>query len=123
MLRIDCLTKALCWQAARDSEQALKQKASAKETALLEYKTRLLLTDKGLLGKVIDDTVGNIEKKQARTYEELQAEQAEAEEVKQHFTFLLFVIVNNSPTKTTHQQTSMPSAKLASWVPKASMCA
>lgn len=68
-------------QAARDSEQALKQKASAKEAALLEYKIRLLLTDKGLLGKVIEDTVGNIEKKQARTYEELQAEQAEAEEV------------------------------------------
>lgn len=66
--------------AARDSEQAVKQKATAKEAALLEYKIRLLLTDKGLLGKVLEDTVSNIEKKQARTYEELQAEQAEAEE-------------------------------------------
>lgn len=68
-------------QAARDSEQAGKQKASAREAALLEHKIGVLLTDKGLLGKVIDDTVGNIEKKQARTYEEMQAEQAEAEEV------------------------------------------
>ncbi|DBB14656.1 hypothetical protein WJX82_004178 [Trebouxia sp. C0006] len=66
--------------AARDSEQASKQKAAAREAALLECKTRLLLQDKDLLGKVVTDTVGNIEKKQARTYEELQAEQMEAEE-------------------------------------------
>lgn len=33
------------------------------------------------LGSVVEDTVGNIEKKQARTFEELQAEQAEADEV------------------------------------------
>ena len=68
-------------QAARDSEQASKQKAAAREAALLECRTRLLLQDKDLLGKVVTDTVGNIEKKQARTYEELQAEQMEAEEV------------------------------------------
>ena len=68
-------------QAARDSEQAAKQKAAAKEAALQESRIRLLLQDKDLLGKVLTDTVGNIEKKQARTYEELQAEQLEAEEV------------------------------------------
>ena len=68
-------------QASHDSEQAVKQKAAAKEAALLECKTRLLIQDKDLLGKVVTDTLGNIEKKQARTYEELQAEQMEAEEV------------------------------------------
>ena len=68
-------------QASQDNEQAAKQKAAAKEAALLECKTRLLLQDKDLLGKVVTDTLGNIEKKQARTYEELQAEQMEAEEV------------------------------------------
>lgn len=68
-------------QAAKDSEQAAKHKAAAREAALLECKTRLLLQDKDLLGKVATDTIGNIEKKQARTYEELQAEQMEAEEV------------------------------------------
>lgn len=68
-------------QASQDSEQAAKQKAAAKEAALLECKIRLLLQDKDLLGKVVTDTLGNIEKKQARTYEELQAEQMEAEEV------------------------------------------
>ena len=68
-------------QAARESEQAAKQKSAAKQAALQECKIRLLLQDKDLLGKVLTDTVGNIEKKQARTYEELQAEQAEAEEV------------------------------------------
>lgn len=69
-------------QASQDNEQAAKQKAAAKEAALLECKTRLLLQDKDLLGKVVTDTLGNIEKKQARTYEELQAEQMEAEEVR-----------------------------------------
>ena len=69
-------------QASQDSEQATKQKAAAKEAALLETKTRLLLQDKDLLGKVVTDTVANIEKKQARTYEELQAEQMEADEVR-----------------------------------------
>lgn len=68
-------------QASQDNEQAAKQKGAAKEAALLECKTRLLLQDKDLLGKVVTDTLGNIEKKQARTYEELQAEQMEAEEV------------------------------------------
>ena len=72
-----------CWlvQASQDSEQAAKQKSAAKEAALMECKARLLLQDKDLLGKVVTDTVANIEKKQARTYEELQAEQMEAEEV------------------------------------------
>lgn len=69
-------------QASQDDEQAAKQKAAAKEAALLECKTRLLIQDKDLLGKVVTDTLGNIEKKQARTYEELQAEQMEAEEVR-----------------------------------------
>ena len=76
-------------QAARDSEQAAKQKAAAKEAALQESRIRLLLQDKDLLGKVLTDTVGNIEKKQARTYEELQAEQLEAEEVHGNLILLL----------------------------------
>jgi hypothetical protein len=35
-----------------------------------------------MLSSVIEDTKGRIEKKQAQTYEELVAEQAEAEEVR-----------------------------------------
>lgn len=75
-------------QASQDSEQAIKQKAAAKEAALMECKARLLLQDKDLLGKVVTDSIANIEKKQARTYEELQAEQMEAEEVCGHHQLL-----------------------------------
>ena len=39
------------------------------------------------LGSVVEDTVGNVEKKQARTYEELQAEQAEADEARPTYSF------------------------------------
>lgn len=39
------------------------------------------------LGSVVEDTVGNVEKKQARTYEELQAEQAEADEARPSYVF------------------------------------
>lgn len=93
-------------QASQDSEQAAKQKAAAKEAALLECKIRLLLQDKDLLGKVVTDTLGNIEKKQARTYEELQAEQMEAEEVcsltrtSQLFHLLSHTSVNGSCFRT-----------------------
>lgn len=80
-IRCLCSVVPCLAQVARDSEQAAKQKAAAREAALVECKTRLFLQDKDLLGKVVTDTVGNIEKKQARTYEELQAEQMEAEEV------------------------------------------
>ena len=46
--------------------------------ALLEAKVRRLLE---LLGTVLEDTKANIEKKLARTYEELQAELNEADQV------------------------------------------
>ena len=57
-----------------------RQKAAAKEAALLEQKVAALCT---ALGTVLDDTRGNVEKKQARTYEELKAEQEEQEQVHQ----------------------------------------
>lgn len=75
----------------------MKQKAAAKEAALLECKTRLLLQDKDLLGKVVTDTIGNIEKKQARTYEELQAEQMEAEEVCNQLALLISAVMHCFP--------------------------
>ncbi len=50
--------------------------------ALLEAKVRRLLE---LLGTVLEDTKANIEKKLARTYEELQAELNEADQVQSVF--------------------------------------
>ena len=47
------------------------------------------------LGTVPEDTRANVEKKQARTYEELQAEAAEAEQV----TALLHLKINASMAK------------------------
>ncbi|KAK9838337.1 hypothetical protein WJX81_005551 [Elliptochloris bilobata] len=61
----------------RTPEQTARQAAAAKDAALLEVKVGAL---RDALGSVVEDTVGNVEKKQARTYEELQAEQAEADE-------------------------------------------
>ncbi|KAK9815071.1 hypothetical protein WJX73_006772 [Symbiochloris irregularis] len=55
---------------------AAKLEAAAKEAALLEAKVAAIM---GELPTVIADTRANVEKKQALTYEELQAEAAEAE--------------------------------------------
>eukprot|EP00891_Asterochloris_glomerata_P009690 jgi/Astpho2/9690/Aster-03682 len=67
-------------QAALSQQQRIRQSAAAKETALLEIKISTLCGDKNLLGRVLEDTQGNIEKKQARSYEEMLAEQEEAEQ-------------------------------------------
>lgn len=54
-----------------------RQTAQARAVALLEAKASKLCD---MLASVIEDTKGRIEKKQAQTYEEMQAEQQEAEE-------------------------------------------
>ncbi|KAK9814485.1 hypothetical protein WJX72_006646 [[Myrmecia] bisecta] len=60
---------------SRGGEMARQQEA-AWETVLLEAKLGRLCS---VLGNVLDDTKSNVEKKAARTYEELQAEQEEAD--------------------------------------------
>ncbi|PRW61113.1 splicing factor 3A subunit 3 [Chlorella sorokiniana] len=63
--------------AVQSTEQRERQAAAARAVALLEAKASKLCE---MLGSVLEDTKGRIEKKQAQTYEELMAEQAEAEE-------------------------------------------
>ena len=58
-------------QDVQGAEEVQRQKAAAKEAALLEQK---VLAVSNALGTVVADTRGNVEKKQARTYEELKAE-------------------------------------------------
>ena len=65
-------------QSAQPEANGGKQGKAAREVALLEAKVRRLLE---LLGTVLEDTKANIEKKLARTYEELQAELNEADQV------------------------------------------
>lgn len=61
---------------AANPEEESKQQAAAKEVALMETKV-VRVCD--LLASVIIETLGRVEKKQAQTYEELQAEMEEAE--------------------------------------------
>ncbi|PNW82870.1 hypothetical protein CHLRE_06g297750v5 [Chlamydomonas reinhardtii] len=61
---------------AADPAAAAKATAQARAVALLEVKVRKMAE---LLVNVIADTKGKVEKKQAQTYEEMQAELAEAE--------------------------------------------
>ena len=60
------------------TEEVLRQKTAAKEASLLEQRLLAVCT---ALGSVLADTRANVEKKQARTYEELKAEQEEQEQV------------------------------------------
>ncbi|KXZ48869.1 hypothetical protein GPECTOR_25g454 [Gonium pectorale] len=62
--------------AAAEPAASSKQAAAARNVALLEVKVRKMAE---LLVNVIADTKGKVEKKQAQTYEEMQAELAEAE--------------------------------------------
>ncbi|GFR50687.1 hypothetical protein Agub_g12939 [Astrephomene gubernaculifera] len=62
--------------AAGDAAAGGKQAAHARNLALLEVKVRKMAE---LLVNVIADTKGKVEKKQSQTYEEMQAELAEAE--------------------------------------------
>ncbi|KAK9864068.1 hypothetical protein WJX84_009391 [Apatococcus fuscideae] len=62
------------------AEEVQKQKAAAKEAARLEQRLLALCT---ALGSVLEDTRANVEKKQARTYEELKAEQEEQEQAEE----------------------------------------
>ena len=55
-----------------------RQKEAARLAALQEARVIRLLE---VLGPVLEDTKANIEKKQARTYEEMQAELNEADQV------------------------------------------
>lgn len=68
-------------QGAKSAAEVAKQRAAAREAALVEGKVARLCS---LLGPVISDTKDNIEKKQARTFEEMQAELDEAEAVRAH---------------------------------------
>lgn len=63
--------------AALSQAQRERAEAAARGAALLEARVSRLLR---LLGTVHADTAGRVEKRQAQTYEELLAEQAEAEE-------------------------------------------
>lgn len=60
------------------AEEVQRHKAAAKEASLLEQRVLAVCT---ALGPVPEDTRANVEKKQARTYEELKAEQEEQEQV------------------------------------------
>lgn len=55
-----------------------REREAAREAAFAEARVARLLE---LLGPVLEDTKSNIEKKQARTYEEMQAELTEADQV------------------------------------------
>ncbi len=68
-------------QDVQGAEEVRRQKAAAKEAALLEQRVLAMST---ALGTVVEDTRGNVEKKQARTYEEMKAEQEEQEQVLQN---------------------------------------
>jgi len=73
-----------CLQSAPAEANGAKQEKPGRQVALLEAQIRRLLE---LLGTVLEDTKANVEKKLARTYEELQAELNEADQVlriKQH---------------------------------------
>eukprot|EP00873_Tetraselmis_striata_P024256 jgi/Tetstr1/444520/TSEL_032399.t1 len=59
-----------------EAERA-KVRTAAREAAALEGRVALMVR---MLATVVDETVANVEKKQARTYDELQAELEEAEE-------------------------------------------
>ncbi len=48
-----------------------RQRAAARDAALLEARVRKMCE---VLGGALEDTKGNVEKKQARTYEEITAE-------------------------------------------------
>lgn len=61
-----------------EAERA-KVRTAAREAAALEGRVALMVR---MLATVVDETVANVEKKQARTYDELQAELEEAEEVR-----------------------------------------
>uniref|UniRef100_A0A061SF95 Splicing factor 3A subunit 3 n=2 Tax=Tetraselmis sp. GSL018 TaxID=582737 RepID=A0A061SF95_9CHLO len=63
--------------AALPEQEREKQRAAARQSARLEGRVLLVVQ---MLGSVIDDTVANVEKKQARTYDELQVELEEAQE-------------------------------------------
>ena len=71
-------TCSLSLQSAQPEATGAKQSKAGRQVALLEAKVRRLLE---LLGTVLEDTKANIEKKLARTYEELQAELDEADQV------------------------------------------
>lgn len=58
------------------AEDAARQQANARQAAVLEAKVSKMAE---MLSSVIADTKGRVEKKQAQTYEEMQAELAEAE--------------------------------------------
>ncbi len=66
-------------QALQSEAERERQAAAARAVALLEAKAAKLCE---MLSSVLEDTKGRIEKKQAQTYEELLAEQQEAEEVR-----------------------------------------
>ena len=71
-----------CLQAVQSEAQRERQAATARAVALLEAKATRLCD---MLSSVLEDTKGRIEKKQAQTYEELVAEQHEAEEVRREW--------------------------------------
>ena len=67
----------------RSVAEVARQREAAREAAAAEARAGRLLE---LLGPVLEDTKANIEKKAARTYEEMQAELNEADLVTPHIT-------------------------------------
>jgi len=67
-----------CLQSVQAEANGTKQEKPGRQVALLEAQIPRLLE---LLGTVLEDTKANVEKKLARTYEELQAELNEADQV------------------------------------------
>ena len=65
-------------QSVRGPAEVARNKEAARGVALAEARVVRLLE---VLGPVLADTKANIEKKQARTYEEMQAELNEADQV------------------------------------------
>ena len=70
-------------QTGRSPEDAARVAAASKEAAWLETRISTMCGSQDLLARQLDDTAGNVEKKQARSWEELQEEQADADGVRQ----------------------------------------
>lgn len=66
-------------QGVRSEAEVAREREAARGAAAAEARVVRLLE---LLGPVLEDTKTNIEKKQARTYEEMQAELNEADQVR-----------------------------------------
>eukprot|EP00951_Prasinocladus_malaysianus_P002704 scaffold19198_cov50-Prasinocladus_malaysianus.AAC.1 len=68
---------ASCSHAVLPEKEQARQRSAARHAARLEGRLALHMRQ---MATVVDETIANVEKKQARTYDELQAELEEAQE-------------------------------------------